>query len=83
MLDAYSPFAYGGTGEVFNWDIAIEAKKYGKIILAGGLSSNNVKEAINKVHPYGVDVSSSVEKKGIKEEKKIKEFIYTVKCSNY
>ena len=62
LLDAYSPEAVGGTGEKFNWDLAVEAQKFGKpIFLAGGLTPENVAEAVRKVRPFGVDVSSGVE----------------------
>jgi len=76
LLDAYSPVEYGGTGQVFNWDIAIEAKRYGRIILAGGLTPDNVAQAIELVRPYGIDVSSGVEKeKGKKDLNKLRLFI--------
>ncbi|MFN3739588.1 MAG: phosphoribosylanthranilate isomerase [Thermodesulfovibrionales bacterium] len=80
LLDTYSPEDFGGTGMAFNWDIAGEAKKLGRIILAGGLNPDNIERAIRWVHPYGVDVSSGVEKeKGIKDHKKLKAFIEIVK----
>lgn len=77
LLDTYSPYIEGGTGQTFNWDIAIEAKKFGRIILAGGLTPENVEEAIKWVQPYGVDVAGGVEgtEKGIKDHKKLRLFI--------
>lgn len=76
LLDAYTPNVLGGSGQIFNWDIALEAKQFGKIILAGGLTPDNVVEAVRRVQPYGVDVSSGVEqKKGKKDLKKMKLFI--------
>ena len=77
LLDAYAPDIPGGTGQVFNWDIALEAKKFGRIILAGGLMPDNVADAIELVRPYGVDAVTGVEgnKKGVKDHKKLRLFI--------
>lgn len=77
LLDAFAPDEVGGTGRIFNWEIAIEAKKFGRIILAGGLTPENIEEAINLVQPYAVDVASGVEgeNKGRKDHKKLKLFI--------
>jgi phosphoribosylanthranilate isomerase len=81
LLDAYSSTTLGGTGEKFNWDLAVEAQKFGKpIFLAGGLTPGNVAEAIGKVHPFGVDVSSGVERTpGKKDHAKVKAFIDAVR----
>src|ERR1017187_9642009 len=80
LLDAYSPGARGGTGEKFNWDLAIEAQKFGKpIFLAGGLTPENVAGAARKVQPFGVDVSSGVESSpGKKDSAKVRAFIRAV-----
>src|SRR5688572_10290305 len=62
LLDAYVAGKQGGTGHSFNWDLAVTAKGLGRpIILAGGLTPDNVAQAVSKVAPYGVDVSSGVE----------------------
>jgi phosphoribosylanthranilate isomerase len=61
LLDAWSPLAHGGTGTTFNWDIAARAAALQPIILAGGLTPDNVAGAIAAVRPYAVDVSSGVE----------------------
>lgn len=81
LLDAHSKHGLGGTGEKFNWDLAVEAQKFGKpIFLAGGLTPENVADAVRKVHPFGVDVSSGVESApGIKDHSKVKAFITAAK----
>jgi phosphoribosylanthranilate isomerase len=77
LLDSYVAGQLGGTGAKFNWDLAIQAKAFGTpIILAGGLTSENVGDAVAKVRPYGVDVSSGVERApGKKDHAKVREFI--------
>ncbi|MFK5985831.1 MAG: phosphoribosylanthranilate isomerase [Pseudomonadota bacterium] len=75
LLDSYVAGIPGGTGEAFNWEL-IPAQTSKAIILAGGLTPENVAEAINIVKPFAVDVSGGVEKsKGIKDHKKIQDFI--------
>ena len=83
LLDAYSPEAAGGTGEKFNWALAVEAQKFGKpIFLAGGLTPENVAEAVRQVRPFGVDVSSGVElSPGRKNHAKLRAFINAVKTA--
>jgi len=77
LLDAYSSSTLGGTGKTFNWDLAIEAQKLGKpIFLSGGLTPENVAEAVRKVRPFAVDVSSGVESSpGRKDHAKVKAFV--------
>lgn len=76
LLDTYTSDAFGGTGRIFNWDIASYAKQFGNIILAGGLTPANVAEAVRQITPYGVDVSSGVEsRKGRKDHTAMKAFI--------
>lgn len=82
LLDTWSPAAYGGTGQTFNWDIAAIAAKNSRIVLAGGLTVENVAEAIRKTRPYAVDVSSSLElSPGKKDPAKICAFIRNAKES--
>jgi phosphoribosylanthranilate isomerase len=81
LLDAFVADKLGGTGEKFNWDLALEAKKLGRpIFLAGGLTAGNVAGAVEKVQPYGVDVSSGVEAEpGKKDHEKVRAFIQAAK----
>jgi phosphoribosylanthranilate isomerase len=84
LLDAYSASGLGGTGEKFNWDLAVAAKQFGKpIFLAGGLTPENVAAAVQQVQPFAVDVSSGVESApGKKDAAKVKTFIQAAKsCS--
>lgn len=83
LLDAYSPDAHGGTGAKFNWDLAIEAKQQDRpIFLAGGLTPENVGDAVRKVQPFGVDVSSGVESTpGKKDSAKVQAFIKAVRTA--
>jgi len=80
LADAYCPDAYGGTGETFNWDILAGLKSCDRIILAGGLGPENVADAIRKVRPYAVDVSSGVEASpGVKDHARLRRFITEAK----
>jgi phosphoribosylanthranilate isomerase len=83
LLDAFSAGALGGTGEKFNWDLAVEARKAGRpIFLAGGLTPDNVGDAVRLVQPFGVDVSSGVESApGIKDTARVKSFIEHAKSA--
>ena len=78
LLDAHSDAAYGGTGQVFDWDL-IPKNLPKPIILAGGLNAQNVGDAIKQAQPYAVDVSGGVEQsKGIKDAAKIAAFMRAV-----
>ncbi|WP_417514891.1 phosphoribosylanthranilate isomerase [Marinobacter sp.] len=85
LVDAWDPDQYGGTGHSFNWDL-IPSDRPLPLILAGGLSSDNVFRAVEQVKPWAVDVSGGVEKsKGIKDIEKISDFIKEVHrvCKTY
>ena len=78
LLDSFVE-EYGGVGERFDWSL-VPAKRDKPLILSGGLARDNVAEAVRRVHPWGVDVSSGVESaKGIKDSAKIAAFIEEVR----
>jgi phosphoribosylanthranilate isomerase len=78
LLDAYHPDKFGGTGDSFDWD-KIPKHSPLPIILAGGLTADNVGEAIAKTGVYGVDVSGGIESaKGVKNLEKMRDFIQNV-----
>ena len=80
LLDSYNDGSKGGTGQVFDWNLALRVKKQGPVILAGGLNPYNVFTAIHRVKPYGVDVCSGVENSpGIKDHEKVRAFIKSVR----
>jgi len=81
LLDGHAPGDAGGTGETFDWSSIDDINK--PVILAGGLTAVNVKQAIEMVHPFAVDVSSGVESApGVKDKSKIAEFMQQVNSSN-
>ncbi len=83
LLDTYSDDLHGGTGKVFDWNLAHPAKKIGPVILAGGLNPRNIGQAIRQVRPYGVDVCSGVEKEpGIKDSKKVRAFLENIRSGS-
>jgi phosphoribosylanthranilate isomerase len=84
LLDSGSSSKHGGTGEVFDWDVAVpmldDIKRLGRIIAAGGLTAANVGEAIRVLKPWGVDVASGVEARpGKKDPGKVRAFVRAVR----
>jgi phosphoribosylanthranilate isomerase len=82
LLDTYVPGVAGGTGECFDWEIARQAARICRVILAGGLTPENVGLAINAAKPWMVDVSGGIEKeKGVKDLAKMRKFVEAVKSA--
>jgi phosphoribosylanthranilate isomerase len=80
MLDSYSEKARGGTGERFDWGLAKAVRGYANILVSGGLSPENVREAIELFEPYGVDASSSLEDvPGKKNGERVRRFVRAAK----
>ncbi len=80
LVDAFNPKLYGGTGERADWTIARRVAERYPILLAGGLTPDNIVEAVANVQPWGVDVASGVERApGLKDHGKVKAFIESVR----
>ncbi len=79
MLDSSAREKYGGTGQTFDWEMAQPIAQQFPVIIAGGLTPGNVAGAIRIISPWGVDVSTGVETKGIKDMNKINKFIESVR----
>jgi len=82
LLDTFSDARHGGTGQIFDWDIAVTAKEMRiPLILSGGLNPSNIREAIWKVSPFAVDVNSGIEKRpGKKDLDLMAEFMERIKA---
>ena len=79
VLDSFSSASHGGTGEVAPWDIIVKHRPEKPFLLAGGISVENVLQAIAEVHPWGVDASSSLETDKCKDRAKIRAMAEAVK----
>lgn len=79
LLDAYDTKQQGGTGKTFNWEVARAAGKFGRIILAGGLTPANIQQAVVAARPYAIDICSGVESTpGKKDFKKMESLFNAV-----
>lgn len=80
LVDAYHEKLLGGTGQLADWKLAVKAKAFGKIVLAGGLNPDNVAEAILAVDPWAVDTCSAIERRpGFKDHDVMSKFVEKVK----
>ena len=82
LMDGFRNGLYGGTGRTANWKVARAAKRYGPVILAGGIRPDNVAEAIAKARPFAIDVASGVEKRpGKKDPAALRELMREVESA--
>lgn len=81
MVDANVPGVYGGAGVTADWDAAAALARRTNLLLAGGLTPENVAAAVAQVRPWGVDVSSGVETNGIKNSARIRAFIAAARAA--
>jgi phosphoribosylanthranilate isomerase len=80
LLDTYSPDLPGGTGRTFDWSLALRARDLGRLVLAGGLTPENVGRAVREIRPFGVDVSSGIEDApGSKNAEAMRAFVRAVR----
>ena len=81
MVDAHVPGAYGGTGQRADWERAAQLAEERPVLLAGGLTPENVADAVMEVRPWGIDVSSGVERDGVKDEGRIRAFVANARAA--
>jgi phosphoribosylanthranilate isomerase len=79
LLDAHDPEQRGGTGQTIDWTAAARVAGERRVLLAGGLTPDNAAEAVGRVRPFGIDVSSGVEAKpGIKDHGKLRDLFHAI-----
>jgi phosphoribosylanthranilate isomerase len=84
LLDGFAPGLHGGTGRTLDWTMARAARRYGRIILAGGLTPENVAQAVRAAEPYAVDVASGVESRpGRKDPARLRALFAAVESARY
>jgi phosphoribosylanthranilate isomerase len=82
LLDGFDPIRRGGTGKTFDWSIAKKAKKHGAIIVAGGLTAENVARAIRQAQPFGVDICGGVESRpGRKDPERLDALMHEIELT--
>jgi phosphoribosylanthranilate isomerase len=82
LLDGFSPRLRGGTGKIFDWTLAHRARRYGRVFVAGGLTPENVAEAIRAARPYAVDVCSGVESHpGKKDARRLRALVEQIQAA--
>ena len=83
LLDGYHSDLYGGTGRTADWRLARQARRYGPVIVAGGLRPDNVAQAIAEAEPFGIDVASGVEARpGKKDPRAMRALMRQVEAAN-
>ncbi|GAB4202696.1 MAG: phosphoribosylanthranilate isomerase [Roseiflexaceae bacterium] len=82
LVDSHVPGSYGGAGVLGDWNAAAQIARTRPVLLAGGLTPDNVAEAIRQVRPWAVDVSSGIETDGVKDSAKIRAFIAAVRAAD-
>lgn len=76
LLDAHDPVRYGGTGRTIDWERAAAVAARRRVVLAGGLTPSNVRDAVRRVRPFGVDVASGIEERpGVKSASAMRAFV--------
>jgi phosphoribosylanthranilate isomerase len=79
LVDAHHPDLFGGTGETFDWELLRGRRSHVPLVLSGGLTPNNVADAIRATHPFGVDTASGTEASpGVKDAAKVTAFLRAV-----